>query len=811
MEISWRIMLVVVIFLVLLSINQIRLTGFFTSAQGVSAELSAWDLADTEGGSYNVYAHGSLEVYKYPNSTDLPIFYANFTNKTSGEPINGSGVGCNISFNISNSWTSPEHMWFNSSSGLYEYNRTFDSRGFYEWNVTCNGTSQGFDVLVVKDNITVKNSPPYVTKSDLGVTQCYEDSICTYNFSQDTTDVDAKDVNNLTYDYTGEIFEGFSVNKTTGVVTVNINTTDNTAVYSINLTVRDYSGDGDVKAKVFNILSVNDKPQFTTTFPNSSYQNQTFYHDINAIDEETPDGPFYFNITFISCYKPFSSPHTAGCSALFSINHTTGVINRATMFQNSDVGNYTINVSVTDPGVNLTGTNHPPYVWQPNETTWFVTNFTVIDLNDRPFIYPVPDINFTQGDNITIILNATDIDNGTLVFNTTTLYRNLTLYTRNVSLFPIAGNWTIRYDNGTSFGNATINLTLTNSHVGNFTINLTVYDGRENGTSWILFNISVWNVNDPPSLFPVENFSIAQDVPFYYEIRAEDIDLETPYGDNLTFSLEHVSGPPLFFGIEKKNETTAALNFTANSSQIGEYIFKVWVNDSENLTDFAFMNITINYNTRPNITSNISNQTLSQGEWLEIIVNATDVDNDTLTFYTVTYNRTMDLLEETTLFPIETNSSFYSPPYPDSPTAGVMNYSVNNSQVGNWTVRIYVKDVWNATDYIDVNFTVLNVNDPPILNFSCPNYTYEYTVNEPYYYKCDIGENTTDPDQFTPYGENLTYNLTILKGFPYFGINQTTGLINFTAWNNSWTNNSLNYTYELNISVSDDEGLINWT
>jgi hypothetical protein len=120
-------------------------------APGANANLSIWDDTDPEEGSQTKYANNKV------------CFYANYTNKTSGGSINGSGVYCNISFNVT--LNGPFDMPFNSSSLLYEYNRTFSSAGTYEWNVTCNGSVQGYDVLNATDTVTISptNNPPAIT------------------------------------------------------------------------------------------------------------------------------------------------------------------------------------------------------------------------------------------------------------------------------------------------------------------------------------------------------------------------------------------------------------------------------------------------------------------------------------------------------------------------------------------------------------------------------------------------------------------------------------------------------------------------
>ncbi len=119
-----------------LSFNIIHFSNY---SAGVNANLSIWDDTDPEGGGQTKYIDEQIK------------FYANYTNITSGEPINGSGVYCNISFNVTPN--GPFNMTFNSTSGLYEYNRSFSSLGTFNWNVTANGSALGHEVLNVTDQV----------------------------------------------------------------------------------------------------------------------------------------------------------------------------------------------------------------------------------------------------------------------------------------------------------------------------------------------------------------------------------------------------------------------------------------------------------------------------------------------------------------------------------------------------------------------------------------------------------------------------------------------------------------------------------
>jgi uncharacterized membrane protein len=820
--------LIIVFSAALFIFSPLNFTGFFVATTGENASLSLWDFTEQTGGPYYVYASGS-PLGSRENSTTTPAFYANYTNLTSGESINGTDIECNISFYISDAWTAKAGMAFNATSGLYEYSRSFASRGLYLWNVTCYGSAQGYDVLNATDNITVTNTPAAIYVPLLPTT-CYEDTLCTYKFSEDCYDIDDVDENNLTYGYkAGTQFTGFGMN-TAGNVTVNITNDIDCGDFLVTLVDKDSTGWGATADKEFVINAVNDRPVLGS-MQNSSFQNSSLFYDVNANDEENETGPFTFNVTFLACYRPFNFQHTnaTNCSGLLTINSSTGVINRSIIFANSEVGNYTLNLTVTDSGDNATAKNIPPYTWLANETDWYVFNFTITDINDQPLIAAVPNQIWAQGQSVTLVINASDIDNGTLVFSATTLYRNLTSYV-NASLFPISVNQTTYLDNGTSLGNATMSFSpLSNSQVGNYTVNISVYDGRANGTYSLLVNFTVTNINDPPVLnFTCGNYSV-QGLTYYCNVSQNTTDPDNfasyvPYTDSvngtLSYSINFTYCNKTFnasdtnctiFGI---NTATGAINYTdPQRHDAGNYTVNVSVTDGGSLTTFSLFNFTVIPDYAPDISS-VPAQTTMQGQPFNLSINATDEDNatDTLDFRTETYYMNGTPLSATK-FPIQTYLGYWPP----GPATGVLNYtSVNNSQVGNYTIKVIVNDSYGREDSAVFNITVYNLNDPPVLNFSCLNYTNESTYYTANSYLCSAGQNTTDPDLDTPYGENLTYNMTFITGLLFFSINSSTGLINFTATNDTWANNTLNYTYVVNITVRDignltDSRLLNIT
>jgi len=95
-------------------------------------------------------------VAKFVNN--LIYFRANYTNVTSNLSINGSGVYCEIKFNITGVWTSSVNATFNATLKVYDYNRSFNISGTFDWNVVCNGSAQNYEILNVTDQVVVSAS-----------------------------------------------------------------------------------------------------------------------------------------------------------------------------------------------------------------------------------------------------------------------------------------------------------------------------------------------------------------------------------------------------------------------------------------------------------------------------------------------------------------------------------------------------------------------------------------------------------------------------------------------------------------------------
>ncbi|GEM_PF-2909534 len=117
----------------------------YASVEGTN--LTIYDESDSEGGNLTKYAAQQI------------VFTANYTNSTSN-PVITSGTNCSIRFNTTTTWNNSLNMSYNSSSKLYQYNRTLDNKGAYSYNVTCSASTNANISLL--ENITLPNWNPTV-------------------------------------------------------------------------------------------------------------------------------------------------------------------------------------------------------------------------------------------------------------------------------------------------------------------------------------------------------------------------------------------------------------------------------------------------------------------------------------------------------------------------------------------------------------------------------------------------------------------------------------------------------------------------
>jgi hypothetical protein len=120
-------------------------TSFSSYIGQEGTNLTIFDDSDSEGGNITRYAGQEIR------------FFANYTNSSYAPIFNEAGY-CNISFNNTGEWSTPEQAQYNATSKLYEYTKQFNNKGIYWFNFTCVSLSSANLSLI--DNITLPNWVP---------------------------------------------------------------------------------------------------------------------------------------------------------------------------------------------------------------------------------------------------------------------------------------------------------------------------------------------------------------------------------------------------------------------------------------------------------------------------------------------------------------------------------------------------------------------------------------------------------------------------------------------------------------------------
>jgi hypothetical protein len=254
-----------------------------------------------------------------------------------------------------------------------------------------------------------------------------------------------------------------------------------------------------------------------------------------------------------------------------------------------------------------------------------------------------------------------------------------------------------------------------------------------------------------PVIIPIED-----QIAYIDESYTYDVNTTIPNDQNVTF-YDNTS----LFDI---NMNTGLIFFTPDEDDEGIYYINITVvSICGVIRDSEIMKLTITHRNRPPDLDPIPDFVINQSELFIYDVNASDPDGDTLFFG-----------DNTTMFQINSNT-------------GVIYFTPVQNDVGNNSVLIWVLDGRGGIDWQVVNFEIIDVNDPPVLQTigsqtAIINETYTYDVN------------ATDVD-VKPEWNSLTFH----DNATFFTINTYTGLINFTP------TDANNGTYWINISVTDGE------
>ena len=257
-------------------------------------------------------------------------------------------------------------------------------------------------------------------------------------------------------------------------------------------------------------------------------------------------------------------------------------------------------------------------------------------------------------------------------------------------------------------------------------------------------------IDNNPIIIPIPDQTAFVNVLYTYDVNTTVSNDEnvTFYDDTVLFEIDNQTG---------------FISFMPDAADEGIYYINISVvSNCGILNDIETFKLTVEPQNNPPVLDYIPDFSIYQNQTLTYDVNATDPDNDELTFG-----------DNTTMFDID-------------PDTGFIYFAPIQNDVGNTSVLIWVMDEHGLIDWQVVIFEVIDTNDPPLL---WPIGAQTAEINETFMLKV----NATDIDVKPEWN-----NLTFYDNATFFDINISTGWIIFDALDEH------NGTYWINISVTDD-------
>jgi uncharacterized protein (TIGR03790 family) len=544
-------------------------------------------------------------------------------------------------------------------------------------------------------NITVDNVPPSITPVSDQITP--EDAQFLLQVIADDVPADT-----LTFADNTTLFD---IDAVTGEITFTPINSD-VGIYLINITVTDDDGGLDFTVFQLTIINTNDPPHITSSPVTTATESTQYEYSVIVEDDDLLVDPFE-TIT----YSLDSAP------AGMSINSSSGIISWVPAHDQAGLTLEVI-VEVTDGEL--------------IDTQSF--NVTVTNLNDEPVITSTPITEAVEDESYTYDVDATDVDTGDV------LTYSLDQAPPGMNIDSLSG---------------VISWEPENEHVGDHqvVVRVTDMDGKYDRQT---FTLTVENVNDPPTLQPIDELTITEDMAFQYQVVVTDVDLYdelTYYDDSNLFDIDSETG---------------IISFIPENDDVGTYIILISVSDLQGDTDDEVFTLNIENANDPPVLDFITGMIAFEDEFFSFTATASDVDvGDSCTFS-----------DNTTLFNIEPNS-------------GEVSFTPTNADVGIHVINISVFDQYGYFDYQEIVIIVENVNDPPVIPDTVKNdlsRDIEMTVGDSFTYTIIVDDVDADDE------------VTFSDDTDLFDINPTTGEIAFAPTSEDAG------THTVTITVTDSEG-----
>ena len=274
------------------------------------------------------------------------------------------------------------------------------------------------------------------------------------------------------------------------------------------------------------------------------------------------------------------------------INTSTGRI--TWLPKNEQVGTQEVIIQVMDDEI--------------NDTQLF--NITVANVNDPPLIITGPVTSATEDLEYIYDADAIDIDGDELIYS-------LAVYPDDMSINSSTG---------------IIKWTPENKDVGSH--NITIFVSDYDSIIPQSYLLTVININDAPLIISVPETTAIQDEQYSYDVEVSDED-----NDFLIYSLSAYPDGMII------NTTTGIIKWIPDNKQIGNNRVILRVSDGNLSANQSFIIYVLNVNDPPEIIMPPEINTTSRELFL-YKVNATEPDNDSITFYLIKYPDKMEIGSE---------------------------------------------------------------------------------------------------------------------------------------------------------------------
>ncbi len=342
--------------------------------------------------------------------------------------------------------------------------------------------------------------------------------------------------------------------------------------------------------------ALSDTVRFDLTVPNTNRPPQ-----VAALDDTVMDVAKILTIA-VSASDPdpenttiiLLAPNLPGFGTFSNNGDGTGMLHFAPGA--ADVGDYPIEVVALDNGTP-----------QLSDTARFI--LSVDNINEAPVIAAIPDQQMSEGETLDVVVTATDPDPGG---------QQIVISTHDL---PPFGTFT-----NTGNGSGVLHFSPGYADAGSYLIEVIAIDnGSPQLADTAQFTLTVGEVNRAPVVAGIADQSVSEGDTLEVAVSASD-----PDGHNLTLSAQNL---PPFGTLTDLGNGSGVLHFSPGYADAGSYLIEVIAidNGSPQLADTAQFTLTVGEVNRAPVVAGIADQSVSEGDTLEVAVSASDPDGHNLT------------------------------------------------------------------------------------------------------------------------------------------------------------------------------------